>query len=123
MNLSVCFVMDPLEDVLLDKDTTLVLMLECQRRGHRVAVVETPGLFLEGGRLFGRIREVSLDLSADPFFSILRRGIEPLDAFDVVWMRKDPPFDMAYIFATMQLLHLPPSTLVMNDPRGILLAN
>jgi glutathione synthase len=118
------FVMDPLESVLPDKDTTFVFMLEALARGHQVFFLGLKDLYTQGhqGFAFARRCEVS---RAAPYYRLLDDGsVYPLEAFDAIFMRKDPPADDAYLFATMILsLADPRRTFVMNSPSGLREAN
>jgi glutathione synthase len=121
------FVMDPLELILPDKDTTFVFMLESQARGHDVYFAEASDLFVHTSKSYARVRraEVMRPLTAGaPHHRLFEERILPLDSFDAVFMRKDPPFDMSYFFATHLLQLVDPSqTLVLNDPCGLREAN
>jgi len=120
MKLAMAFIMDPLSGVDVDKDTTFVLMLEAQRRGHEVWYLEPGAMFTGGSTLYAMCSRVSLDRGGAPHYSVLESENRPLNSFDVVWMRKDPPFNMDYIYSTYMLsLVREDGTLVINDPRGI----
>jgi glutathione synthase len=117
MSLKVAVQMDPIERVNIDTDTTFLAMLEAQRRGHRMWVYEPDKLSMEEGRVFARARTVTVKSergahyeAGEPALIDLARDI------DVVLMRQDPPFDMAYISATHILERIHPDTLVVNDP-------
>lgn len=117
------FIMDPIERILPDKDTTFVFMLESQARGHGVYICGVHDLFLDGTRPGARIRraEVVRDV---PHYRLIEERVEPLDWFRAVFMRKDPPVDLTYLFATHVLSLVDPSrTFVMNNPRGLRDAN
>lgn len=130
-SLRVAVQMDPLESVDIDKDSTFALMLEAERRGHRLWHYDVRGLALAEGRASpGAPRTERLHAHGARPVSVRRtRGdhhrfgaAEPLDLgrdVDVVLMRQDPPFDMAYITATHMLEHVHPRTLVVNDPRSV----
>ena len=117
------FVMDPIEHILPDKDTTFVFMLESRRREHGVYVCTIGDLFLVNGVPWARTRRADV-ARANPHYALFEERTECLHWFDVVFMRKDPPVDDLYLFAT-QILALtdPAQTFVMNTPRGILSAN
>ena len=112
------FVMDPLENIHVDGDSTYLLMLEGCRRGDRVSFCTPDDLYLVNGEAHAHVQSVMVRETA-PYFS--RESIEkrPLGAFDVVWMRKDPPFDMGYILSTYILEQVPARTLVVNHPVGL----
>jgi len=116
------FVMDPLDRIHVDGDSTFVTMRECTDRGLPVHMCEPDGLFVENGRAHARCVSVRTTAEA-PYFHVGEPESLDLGSFDVVWMRKDPPFDMRYIFTTYLLDMAPPETLVVNDPRGLKLFN
>ena len=104
--LQIAFVMDPIERVNIDEDTTFALMLEAQERGHRILFVAPGDLGMVEGKTSARAHPVVLrrergnhvDLGAEEFV-LLDEGV------DLVWQRTDPPVDAAYVTAT-QLLGL-----------------
>ena len=122
-NLRIGVVMDSVEKINIDKDTTFVLMLEAQRRGHELYFMEIDDLFVRGGAAHARYRSLRL-ARATPHFQLGESTVGVLDDFDSVWMRKDPPFDMKFFFATHLLSLINPSKcFVMNSPRGLREAN
>jgi glutathione synthase len=118
------FIMDPIQNVLIDKDTTFVFMLESQARGHEVWYLEMRDLFVHRSRTIGRTRRIELRRELGSHFTFHGETTEPLGAFDAVFMRKDPPFDVAYLHATQFLdLAQQDGTFVMNNPAGLRAAN
>ena len=118
------FIMDPLEKVLVDKDTTFVFMLEAQFRGHEIYHVSLRDLFARGARTIARARRCEV-VRGNPHFRFLDDGADyPIEHFAAVFMRKDPPADAAYLYATM-LLSLADRhrTFVINNPSGLREAN
>jgi glutathione synthase len=121
--LNVGVVMDDVGKINIDKDTTFVLMLEAQRRGHEVYFMELDDLFIRGGTLNGRYRRLELS-RATPHYHLGEYVTGPLAGFDSVWMRKDPPFDLKFFFVTHLLSLIDQSKcFVMNDPKGLREAN
>lgn len=118
-NLKIGVIMDPIEKIDIDKDTTFVLMLEAQRRGHEIYYMELDDLSVRGTRPHGRIRPVRV-ARAKPHYELGTSDLRPLDWFRVILMRKDPPFDLKFFFAT-HLLSLVDEKrcLVVNHPRGL----
>lgn len=115
-------VMDPLDRIHVSGDSTYVVMLELDRRNTPCWMC-TPGqLYARDGRCYAAATRVRA-LPEAPWFEVAETVDLELGAFDVVWMRKDPPFDMSYILATYLLDMAPPSTLVVNDPIGLKLFN
>lgn len=112
------FVMDPLERIVVQGDSTYKLMLEARRRGFSVWMCTPGDLYTVGGLAHARATKLDVTVEAPHFHVEPARDIG-LDHFDVVWMRKDPPFDMDFVFTTYILDAVPPTTLVLNDPRSI----
>lgn len=117
------FVMDPLDEVDIEKDTTFVLMLEAQRRGHEVWVCEIDALSIGGGKALARARPATLQRVAGDHASVgEERALRLDDDVDLVFQRKDPPVDAAYISAT-QILALCRRAVVLNRPESVLARN
>ena len=116
-------VMDPIEKINIDKDTTFVLLLEAQQRNHEVYYMELDDLFIRGGTPCGRWRRVHVARRI-PHYRLGEFKTGALEDFDVVLMRKDPPFDMKFFFST-HLLSLVDEqrSFVMNHPKGLREAN
>lgn len=117
------FIMDPIEGILPEKDTTFVFMLESLRRSHAVYYCGVGDLFIDRCQPRTRCRRTEV-MRGTPHHRLFEERIEALTWFDAVFMRKDPPFDLAYLSAT-HILSLvdPASTLVLNHPRGLRDAN
>jgi glutathione synthase len=122
-DLKIGVVMDPVDRIHIDKDTTFVLMLEAQQRGHEIYYMELADLFIRGGTPFGCFRRVHV-ARATPHYQLGEPATDALERFDVILMRKDPPFDLNFFFAT-HLLSLvdEQKCFVMNHPRGLREAN
>ena len=116
MSLAVAIQMDPVETIDIDGDSSFVLGLEAQRRGHALFHYLPQDLSLRDGRVYARMRPLQLRREAGNHASLGNAEIVDLATVDVVLMRQDPPFDMAYITATHLLEHIHPETLVVNDP-------
>jgi glutathione synthase len=116
MTLKVALQMDPMERINIDADSTFVLALEAQARGYTLWHYLPQALALEGGKLVARAHPVKVQRKAGDHFSLGPAAMLDLTEADVVLMRQDPPFDMAYITATHLLEHVHPKTLVVNDP-------
>ena len=117
MTLRVAFQMDPIESVSIDADTTFALALEAQARGHTLWEYHPDHLSYEEGCILARARPMEVRREQGNHVTLGERQIIDLaDDIDVVWMRQDPPFDMAYITAAHLLERLEGHTLVVNDP-------
>ena len=114
--------MDPLEEVRADHDSTFALMLECRRRGIEVLELRQEWLFVAGGRTFSRMRIVEVAREPGNHFRVIADDEAPLEALDVLFLRKDPPVDLDFLRAT-QLVELGPGPVWINHPRGLRAAN
>ena len=120
MTLRVAFQMDPVEGVDIAADTTFALALEAQARGHRLWEYHPDYLSYEEGRVIARARPMEVRREEGNHVSFGEREVVDLaEDIDVVWMRQDPPFDMAYITAAHLLERLEGETLVVNDPEWV----
>jgi glutathione synthase len=116
MSLAVAIQMDPIENIDIDADSTFVLALEAQRRGHALFHYLPRDLSFRDGRVVARARPMSVRREKGNHADLGAAEMLDLAGVDVVLMRQDPPFDMAYITATHLLEHIHPETLVVNDP-------
>jgi glutathione synthase len=116
-------IMDPVQTVQVDADTSFALMLEAQARGHRVDHALITDLFLDGFRVGAKVRRATM--VREPSAPVRLEAFEDvwLDEVDAVLVRKDPPFDGNYLWATQLLEHVRGKTLVVNDPRALRDAN
>ncbi|HEY1613755.1 MAG TPA: glutathione synthase [Rhizomicrobium sp.] len=116
MRLSVAIQMDPIERIDITGDSTFALALEAQERGHALSYYGPRALSFRDGVVTARVRPLSVRNERGDHFTLGPAAVTDLARFDVVLMRQDPPFDMAYITATHVLERLQPGTLVVNDP-------
>lgn len=116
------FVMDPLDRIVVQGDSTYATMRECSDRGWPVWMCVPDDLFSEDGRALARVTPVRTT-DAPPFFHTEAPQTLDLAEFDAVWMRKDPPFNMRYIFSTYLLDMAARDTVVVNGPAGLKLFN
>ena len=120
MSLKVAIQMDPVEGINIETDSTFMMMMEAQARGHSVFVYTPDKLSMEEGRVTARGRPVTLKaVKGDHVTFGESRTIDLAGETDVVLMRQDPPFDMAYITATHFLDKVHPTTLVVNNPTEV----
>ena len=119
MKLKMAFVMDPVESINIEKDTTFVLMLEAQARGHEVWYLELKDLYVKESIPYGKATELKLKRAED-FYEFGKTEHLELESFDVVWMRKDPPVNSDFLYSTYILSLLDETkTKVLNNPTGI----
>ncbi len=118
--LSVAIVMDPIQDIKPAKDTTLAMMLAAQRRGWALSYLELRHLWLRDGVAFGRAHPVEVRDEPQDWFTLGEPRVCRLGEFDVILMRKDPPFDTEYVYSTYILERAEvQGALVVNRPQGL----
>ncbi|MES2974499.1 MAG: glutathione synthase [Pseudomonadota bacterium] len=99
--MNILFVADPLDTFKIYKDTTFAMMREAQKRGHTVSACEPAQLtWVRGGKVMGHVRDIRLTGDEDTWFAEAGKRTVPLADFGAVIMRKDPPFDSEYFYAT-----------------------
>ena len=119
MSLKIAVQMDPIQRINIKGDSTFALLLEAQKRGHQLSYYTPDRLALLNGRLFARVESLSVrDKTGDHFTLDQPRRIELVE-LDVVLLRQDPPFDLAYVTTTHLLERIHPKTLVVNDPAHV----
>lgn len=124
MTIELGILMDPIGSIKIKKDSTFAMMLAAQRRGWRPWYMEVHDLFVLDNRTHARMRSVELVDDPAGWFHFTGEQTRPLHTLDAVLMRKDPPFDMEYIFATYLLEQAQrDGTWVINDPRSLRDAN
>ncbi len=122
--LRIAYLMDPLGGIDIEKDTTFAFLLESQSRGHRNFVMGPADLAIRRGIPEARVQEVHVQRVAGDHYSLEAPTRETLESFDVVMLRKDPPFDMSFFFDThVASLIDAKKTLVLNRPSGLRDAN
>jgi glutathione synthase len=119
MALKVAFQMDPIERIDIRGDSTFALLLEAQWRGHDVFYYTPANLSLREGTLLAQGHSLTVEDKPGDHYRLAHPRTVDLSEFDVVLLRQDPPFDMAYITTTHLLERLQPQTLVVNDPASV----
>ncbi|MBI3900384.1 MAG: glutathione synthase [Gammaproteobacteria bacterium] len=124
MPLKLGVVMDPIGSINYAKDSTLAMLLEAQTRGWELHYIEQTDLFLRGAEPCARTRPLTVQANEKRWYALGDEKIRPLAELDVILMRKDPPFDMEYVYSTY-LLELAEArgVLVVNRPRSLRDAN
>jgi glutathione synthase len=119
MPLNVAVQMDPIERINIRGDSTFALLLEAQKRAHPISYYTPDQLAMRDGKVSATVRPLVVrDIAGDHFTLGEPRHAE-LSSFDVVLLRQDPPFDLAYITTTHMLERVHPRTLVVNDPAHV----
>jgi glutathione synthase len=119
-NMRLAVVMDPIGAIQYAKDSTLAMLLAAQARGFELHYLEQQDLFVRDGHAMGHAR--ALTVRADPasWFTLGERSTQPLGSFGCILMRKDPPFDMEYIYTTYILDRAQEQgAMVVNQPQGL----
>jgi glutathione synthase len=119
MKLNVAVQMDPIARINIRGDSTFALLLEAQKRGHGLSYYTPDKLSLKGEEVVAPIQILSVRDQESDHFTLGEPRREALAAFDVILLRQDPPFDLAYITSTHLLERLHPKTLVVNDPASV----
>ncbi|MDQ4060510.1 MAG: glutathione synthase [Pseudomonadota bacterium] len=119
MPLTVAVQMDPIERINIGGDSTFALLLEAENRAHRVHYYTPERLSMRDGKVFATVQPLNVRDAPGDHFTLGPATETSLDRFDVVLMRQDPPFDLAYITATHLLERVHPHTLVVNDPAQV----
>ena len=119
MGLNVAVQMDPIQRINIKGNSTFALLLEAQKRGHTLSYYTPDRLALLDAHVFAAVESLSVrDVAGDYFTLSAPRRVE-LTEFDVVLLRQDPPFDLAYVTTTHLLERIQPKTLVINDPAQV----
>jgi glutathione synthase len=117
-------VMDSIGDIKTYKDSTFAMLLEAQQRGHALFYMQPENLFAKDGRTFAEMRRLEVRDNGTDWFTLSATESRPLDELDIVLMRRDPPFDMNYIYTTYMLeLAESAGTLIINRPQSLRDAN
>ena len=119
MSLNILYVMDPMERVDIYGDSTFILQLEGQKRGHKQFHCTPSDLSVRDGETVATAAPLTVQLTDSHPFRLEESVVHPLRFFDCVWMRKDPPFNMRYIYATYMLELVSGDTLIMNRPDSL----
>ena len=116
MTLRIAFQMDPIEGVNINADSSFRLAEEAQKRGHELFVYTPDKLTFDDGRVMARANPLRVKRVQGDHAHLADPVLLDLAGVDVVWLRQDPPFDMAYITTTHLLDLIRDTTLVVNDP-------
>jgi glutathione synthase len=119
MPLTVACQMDPIDRIDISGDSTFALLLEAQKRGHELFYYTPPNLALLEGKLLARGSTLTVEDKAGSHYRVSNPRTVDLSHLDVVLLRQDPPFDMAYVTTTHLLERIHPKTLVVNDPAHV----
>src|SRR3954453_20534274 len=119
MKLNVAVQMDPIARINIRGDSTFALLLEAEKRGHSVSYYTPDKLSLRGNELVAPVQRLDVRDQDGDHFTLGEAKRMSLAAFDVILLRQDPPFDLAYITSTHLLERIHPNTLVVNNPASV----
>ncbi|SEM99015.1 glutathione synthase [Bradyrhizobium sp. OK095] len=119
MKLNVAVQMDPIARINIKGDSTFALLLEAQKRGHGLSYYTPDKLSMVGEEIVAPVQLLTVRDEPGNHFTLGEPRREVLNGFDVVLLRQDPPFDLAYITSTHLLERIHPKTLVVNDPASV----
>jgi glutathione synthase len=119
MKLNVAVQMDPIERINIRGDSTFALLLEAQKRGYSISYFTPDKLSLRGEELVAPVQLLTVRDEVGDHFTLGEPKREPMTNFDVILLRQEPPFDIAYITSTHLLERIHPRTLVVNDPASV----
>ena len=119
MKLNVAVQMDPIARINIRGNSTFALLLEAQKRGHSLSYYTPDKLSLRGEELVAPVQFLNVRDEVGDHFTLGEPKREPMANFDVILLRQEPPFDIAYITSTHLLERIHPKTLVVNDPASV----
>lgn len=117
-------VMDPISAINIKKDTSFAMLLEAQARGYELYYMEMQDLFLQDGEAFAKMARLQVEDNADAWYSLEQAQVAELASLGVILMRKDPPFDTEFVYATYILERAEDKgSLIVNKPQSLRDAN
>ena len=120
MTVKLAIVMDPIADINIKKDTSFAMLLAAQKRGYHLTYLEMGDLYLDTGKPMCSARELTVQRNAESWYTLGEAEQKSLSSFDVILMRKDPPFDAEFLYATQMLeLAEKAGSLVVNKPQAL----
>lgn len=124
MQRTVGIVMDPVSRINIKKDSSFAMLLAAQAKGWPILYMEQQDLFLRDGQVFAEMRPLEVFENADKWYHLGEQQTRPITDVDVILMRKDPPFDMEYVYSTYLLEQAQAAgVLIINDPQSLRDAN
>ena len=120
MTVKLAVVMDPIQNIQVKKDSTLAMLIAAQELGWSLSYIEQPGLYLDNGIAMAEVRKLSVSSDLKHWFNLGEAERMELAGFDVILMRKDPPFDNEYIYSTYILEAAEKQgVLIVNKPQSL----
>ena len=120
MSFKLAIVMDPIEQINFKKDSSLAMLLAASQRQWSISYLQIEHLFLKDGEAFGEVQQLTVFNDPEHYYELSNPQVLPLSEFDCILMRKDPPFDNEYIYATYILEAAEKAgCLVVNKPQSL----
>lgn len=120
MTLNIAVVMDPIADIKIKKDSTIAMLWAAQARGHQLWYLEQHDLFVRDGVALGDMQTLNVFENHEKWFELGEKKVRPLADVDVILMRKDPPFDMNFVYSTYILEKAEQAgVLIVNKPQSL----
>ncbi len=120
MPINIGFIMDPIDSITTKKDTSFAMMLKAQERGYSVFYMQISDMYVEQGKARAFMQQIELEDKPTDYYHVLNERDDLLCSLDVIIMRKDPPVDSQFVYATHMLsLAKQEGTLVVNDPQAL----
>jgi len=112
--------MDPISRINIKKDSSFAMLIEAQSRDHKLYYLEQSDLVLKKGQVYANLRKLKVKQDENSWFELEQANMLPINEMDVVLMRKDPPFDMEFVYTTYLLeLAQQAGVLIVNDPQSL----
>ncbi|QCI22372.1 glutathione synthase [Buchnera aphidicola] len=119
-SIKIGILMDPIESINIKKDSSFAILLEVQKRDHIIYYMEMNDLYLKNGRSYSRVRLIKLNNNVKKWYNIIDEKHISLNILDVILMRKDPPFNTEFIYATYILERAEHAgVLIINKPQSL----
>ena len=115
MTYKIAILMDPISQINIKKDSSFAMLIEAQKRNHDLYYLEQKDLILDNGKVLANLSKITVQKDPEQWFQLTEPKATPLSEMDVVLMRKDPPFDMEFIYSTYLL--------EMAEREGVLIVN
>jgi len=120
MTHKIAILMDPIDKINIKKDSSFAMLIEAQSRNHSLYYLEQSDLLLKDGKVFANLSKLQVFQDEAHWFDLAKPSLTALDSMDVLLMRKDPPFDMEFIYTTYLLeIAQTAGLLVVNDPQSL----
>jgi len=120
MTHNIAILMDPISRINIKKDSSFAMLIEAQSRDHKLYYLEQSDLVLKKGQVYANLRKLKVKQDENSWFELEQANMLPINEMDVVLMRKDPPFDMEFVYTTYLLeLAQQAGVLIVNDPQSL----